>query len=1288
MNPILRTSVLIVLYLINSLQIYADDIWIETFSSPEKGYWGGGSDLSGVFTWTLDASACSLLDVDDYIKTVTTNDGRMEARDIDNEAIWTSELIDISGYKNVVLSVETSETGPSINTNKYVKVFYKLDGGIETLFDTNGDNIGNWSSATATQSIGTASTVQIIVRINNPNSSDLSIFDNVSVTGDPDIPDTQAPEMISMVAGTANTLRLRFSESMDQTTAENILNYVVDNSVGNPFTAVLNVSNDSIIDLDFTNDFATGQNYQIDITAVQDLNGNLIKDTTVQFVYLPFILDEVFVINNNELTLDFSRDLNPGSASIIANYIVDNAIGSPATAVFQEDNSQVKLSFITDFPSDTELSIHIENLEDENNIVLETINIAFYWHNTLRYDLVINEIMADPIPAVSLPEYEYLEIYNKTDYTICLNNWNLIIGNKTKVFPLKNIQSDEYLLICSESARSELNVFGETLGLLGSTDLINAGKELALRTNLQLTIDTINYALDWYQDEDKDNGGWALERVDPENTCGRLNNWKASVDVLGGTPGRQNSVYQSNIDLTKPQLIDIKLLSSTEIELIFDEELHFMEVSDTLNYILDNSFNPSTAFLSGEEQNVIQVTFRDAFGIGEHSLKILNIEDLCSNSLGTFDTVFTYYPGYEFDIIINEIMLDVNPAPNVLPPVKYIEIYNPTDVNINLSGWSLLINEDLEYFTDIQLAAKSYLILTDKDDVSLFSNYGTVYGIFSEGNLGTLKGQISLFNSNNKLIEYLNYSSDWYGDNEKKSGGWSLERIDPLNYCGLNSNWLASDDYKGGTPGRTNSVFADNLDAGSFELLNIEILSSSKLLLQFSKNIKEEQVLNTNSYFVDNGPGNPMFANFPDTSRATIVLQFATQFTDAYVHTLSIENLLDFCENLLINPQKEFTYHLISSKVAYAESKNMVKIIFSEEVEIVTAQQTGNYLAEPDLGTPFKAYKHAKNTNEVYLEFDIPFENGAKYTIHIENVKDLNGNVIKSSELFFSYFEPNHNDLVLNEILFNPRSGGVDFVEIYNNSAYPIDLKHLKIAKRNDDGIVESVQDISKENSLFLSGNYLAMSSDTSQTKTDYPAISYERFVQLNSLPSYPDDEGTVVLLFHDSVVDDFSYSDDMHLALINDVNGVSLEKLDPDSETSDPQNWFSAAESVGFATPANRNSQFTKFSTENTDEILIEPEVFSPDNDGYNDRVFIRYKFDEQGYVGNVTIYNSNGQLVKRIANNELMAVEGSLSWDGLYENNRRADIGIYIVYFEVFNLQGTVKRFKKTCVVAAKLK
>jgi hypothetical protein len=72
---------------------------------------------------------------------------------------------------------------------------------------------------------------------------------------------------------------------------------------------------------------------------------------------------------------------------------------------------------------------------------------------------------------------------------------------------------------------------------------------------------------------------------------------------------------------------------------------------------------------------------------------------------------------------------------------------------------------------------------------------------------------------------------------------------------------------------------------------------------------------------------------------------------------------------------------------------------------------------------------------------------------------------------------------------------------------------------------------------------------------------------------------------------------------------------------------------------------------------------------------------------VGNVSIYNDRGILIKKLAKNTTLATEGTLVWDGMTEDEQRASVGIYIVYFDVFNLNGQTKKFKKACILAAKL-
>jgi len=521
----------------------------------------------------------------------------------------------------------------------------------------------------------------------------------------------------------------------------------------------------------------------------------------------------------------------------------------------------------------------------------------------------------------------------------------------------------------------------------------------------------------------------------------------------------------------------------------------------------------------------------------------------------------------------------------------------------------------------------------------------------------------------------------------KANGGWSLERIDHTNYCGGAQNWKASTDYKGGTPGQVNAVKASNSDISRPILKRLTVLSSNKLALEFSKNISQITALELSNYLFDNNTNAVQQIDLTDTSRTTIVLQFTTQFPDNKHQTLKIKNLKDFCGNILADTSVNFTYYLIFPSGIFAESSKIAHLIFSEEVDINSAQNTANYTITNGFRNPSKAYKHSERKNEVYLEFPDNFVNGSSYTIHIENIKDLSGNSIKAADLTFTYFYPAYNDIVINEILFNPKTDGFDFVEIYNKSNSEVDLSKLIVANRDEAGKISSQKVLATKNSMLPAGHFLAITNDTSQTKINYPATGYDKFIQIPSMPSFSDDKGVIVLLFADSIIDEFAYTDDMHFALITNTEGISLERIDPEKTTQAASNWASAAESVGFATPANQNSQFRQSSSETSEEIKIEPETFSPNNDGFEDQLFIQYKFNEPGYVANVIVYDSKGLIIKKIASNEMLGAAGTFNWDGLKEDNSKARIGIYLVYFEILNLKGEVKKYKKVCVLAGRL-
>ncbi|MFT6166751.1 MAG: hypothetical protein ACJASF_001444, partial [Vicingaceae bacterium] len=117
------------------------------------------------------------------------------------------------------------------------------------------------------------------------------------------------------------------------------------------------------------------------------------------------------------------------------------------------------------------------------------------------------------------------------------------------------------------------------------------------------------------------------------------------------------------------------------------------------------------------------------------------------------------------------------------------------------------------------------------------------------------------------------------------------------------------------------------------------------------------------------------------------------------------------------------------------------------------------------------------------------------------------------------------------------------------------------------------------------------------------------------------------------------------------------------------------------------KNSQdFTNPKSNGT--VTIEPNIISPDNDGFQDVLSINYKLNAPGFVANVSILDRNGRLIKRLVNNELLGSEGSFFWDGISDENSKARVGIHVVLFDIFNLTGDKEVFKEVITVASRLK
>ena len=187
----------------------------------------------------------------------------------------------------------------------------------------------------------------------------------------------------------------------------------------------------------------------------------------------------------------------------------------------------------------------------------------------------------------------------------------------------------------------------------------------------------------------------------------------------------------------------------------------------------------------------------------------------------------------------------------------------------------------------------------------------------------------------------------------------------------------------------------------------------------------------------------------------------------------------------------------------------------------------------------------------------------------------------------------------------------------------------------------------------------------------------------VENMPSYNDDNGTIILLNEQGKkIDQLNYSNKWHFELVDNTEGVSLERIDINAKTQDKNNWHSASSTVGYGTPTYKNSQ-CNYETIEDDQIKIEPAVISPNNDGYYDIANIFYSFSDPGCVISISIFDSNGRPVKQLIRNQLCGRTGSIKWDGLNDNNQKLPIGRYIIHAEVFNLRGKVVTIKKSIVI-----
>jgi hypothetical protein len=222
---------------------------------------------------------------------------------------------------------------------------------------------------------------------------------------------------------------------------------------------------------------------------------------------------------------------------------------------------------------------------------------------------------------------------------------------------------------------------------------------------------------------------------------------------------------------------------------------------------------------------------------------------------------------------------------------------------------------------------------------------------------------------------------------------------------------------------------------------------------------------------------------------------------------------------------------------------------------------------------------------------------------------------------------------------------------------------------------------------LLFPEQYAVFTRLASHLPDQYKRLDLSSVIELPSLFTFPDQEGKIAILSNKyQIMDMLYYNPSMHSIFIKDKEGISLERINADLPTNEFDNWYSAAFDRGYATPGYKNSQ--EFSTSSQSEsITVTPPVFSPDGDGTDDQVVLTLLPGGSGFIGNIEIYDLQGRIIRTMCSNRLLGTETILSWDGLCNDRKEAPIGIYLIYIEIFNQQGIVKKYRKVVTLRRRL-
>lgn len=431
--------------------------------------------------------------------------------------------------------------------------------------------------------------------------------------------------------------------------------------------------------------------------------------------------------------------------------------------------------------------------------------------NLKKYDILITEVMYDPTPVISLPEEEYLEVYNNSNSEINLSTIEINIGTKQFI-------PDSFLL-----APDSFYVFWDK----AIPTLKNSGDSIIL-FHQEKVIHRIDYSPSLHTSGFKKDGGWSLELIDFSKPCLLENNWSSSNNYLGGTPGASNSL-EAELQELSLELESYFPISDSNLLVTFSNNIETL-VTDYPFTIKDN-----LAFINIPHLDSVKID----------SL-IIHDAQTCFQAIFEPSTIIYGLPvlADSGSIIISEILF--NPSQG---GYDFIELYNNSIAPINLAKLQFskfdsdgLLTSAFPITTQNQLILPGQYKVVCPEKAWLKETFPNSKNIIESKipSMNNDEGNLLLVNTQGQIIDQLNYFESWHYFELNSTENVSLEKI-ILTSKNNASNWTSSSTSNNyATPGYQNANNHSTLSTNQNIKLPYNIITPNadgyhdQLIIQYS----------------------------------------------------------------------------------------------------------------------------------------------------------------------------------------------------------------------------------------------------------------------------------------------------------------------------------------------------------------------------------------------------------------------------------------------------------------------